>query len=373
MGYFFTLLASFLRCRLRRWKTWLLFLLLPGIAIAASTMTDAAPTAPVTVGVVLPDEGAEDFWALLQDQNSDLLAFVQTDEETLDRNVAAGRWDCGFILPEDFEERIGEMDFQRLLILRISSGSAVYPLVQESVSSCLAQLAAPVIAWDYLVENQIVGAGDYARMEALLMQMRAETKKIGIRLSTSDGSSLSVPQLLESGSQQFLFWLISAVILIRMLFASADLCRFSGSAAVRRLQPIRSSLPLIAARGCADGLLILSSGCIAMLILGGGLWGCMAVIWDTLFWLSLALVLAQFPGIHAPLMFLIPFAPVISFLLSSVAVDVSMFLPQAAGLLQWTPVALFLRICAADAAAMAVLAAAGLLCWLPSLALDRHR
>ena len=373
--YFFTLLGNFLRCRIRQWKTWLLFLLLPGIALAAGFATEAEPTAPVTVGVVLPEDGAEEFWDLLENQNSDLLSFVQTDAETLDRNVAAGKWDCGLILPEDFEERIEELDFDRLITLRISSGSAVYPLVQESVSSCLARLATPIIAWDYLTENQIVGADDYDRMEERLAQLRGETQKIGIRLSTSDASSLSVPQILEEGSQRFLFWLISAVILIRMLFASADLLRFSGSAAARRLQPIRSSVLLLAARGCADGLLILVSGCAAMLLLGAGTRGCTAVLCHTLFWLSLSVLLAQFPGIQGALIAFIPSAPVISFLLSSVAVDISLFLPEAAGVLRWIPVSLFLRICDGDAVAAISLAAAGLLCWLPVPALDRmgHR
>lgn len=375
MGYFFSVLGSFLSCRLRQWKSWLLLLLLPGIALAAKNLTAAEPTSPVTVGVVLPAEGAEVFWNLLEDQNSDLLTFVPTDERTLDRNVAAGRWDCGLILPEDFEERIEESDFDRLITLRISSGSAVYPLVRESVSSCLARLASPVIAWDYLLENQIVEKADFARMEDRLDQMRAETKKIGIRLSTPEGSALSVPQILETGSQRFLYWLISAVILIRVLFASADLCCFSTSAAARRLRPIRSSLLLVSARGCADSMLILLSGCSAMVILGGGLRGCGAVVCDTLFWLSVSILLAQFPGIHGALVVFIPAAPVISFLLSSVVVDVSLVLPRAAGLLRWIPVSLFLRICDGDAAAAAALAAAGVVCWLGALALAqlRHR
>lgn len=375
MRYFLALFGTFLRCRIRQWRTWLLFLLLPGMALAATMMSDVSTTAPVTVGVVLPADGATVFWELLECQNNELLTFVQTDPDTLDRNVAAGRWDCGLILPEDFEARISEMDFLRLITLRISSGSAVYPLVQESVSACLAQLATPVIAWDYLVESQILQETDHAQMEAQLARMRAQTRTIGIRLSTFDGSSLSAPQILQEGSQRFLFWIISAVILIRMLFASADLCRFSASAAARRLLPIRSTLPLIAAKACSDSLLLLFSGSIAMIMLGGGIQGCTAVICHTLFWLSLSLLLAQFPGIHGLLVAFIPSAPVISFLLSSVAVDISLFLPDVAGMLQWLPVSLFLRICDGDAAALIALAAAGFVCWLPLavLELGRHR
>ena len=371
MRFFSAAFRCFFTQRIRSAKFWLILLMLPLITVTIHHLTVSEPTTPVTVGVVLPADSSSGIWELLEIQNSDLLTFVQTDPVTLDQQVTSGKWDCGLIFPDDFDERIRQQETERLVVLRIGPGSAVYPLVQESVSAALAQLAAPIIAWDYLVQNQISAASDFSQMQDILTQMESSTKRIGIQLTTADGSSLAVPQILETSSRQILFWLIAAVILTRVLFASADLCRFSASDSIRRMHPLRSAFSLTAAKACVDSLLICIPGCLAIVLIGGGIWGCLAVMSYTLLWMFLSILLSQFPGAHSPLAALVPFAPVISFLLSSAAVDISLLLPNLAPLLSWIPVSLYLQTCNGNPMALIVLIAASFTLFCAGFLLDR--
>ena len=349
MRYFFFSIFSELTVRLRSIKSWLITLLLPAMILAAGQMLPAEEiSAPVQVGVAIPEEGAEGLWALLDARSNDVVEFCLTDADTIDRNVAAGRWDCGLVVAEDFADRVKQLDLDRVITIRIGLGSAVYPLVRETVSACMAQLIGPDIAMEYLLESGIVTEQTASQAEPFLKDDLDETERVNVRMSTPDGEPLSALELAQEGMDAILCWMVSAVILVRMLLGATDLGKWIRSAPIRRMKSLRTNACLMAARIGADGLLMFLSGSVALLLLGKGIFGCMAVMGYVLFWMVIAILLAHFPSISGGLPVFMPFAVVLSLLLSSVLVDISLIVPVFSGVSGWFPDALFLRGCEGD-------------------------
>ena len=338
MKYFLTSAKFTLRQRLGSIRNWLVLLLLPIFAFTASIMLpDWQAEAPVSVGVVLPENGGEEMWQLLEARNDGVISFILTDEDTLDRNIAAGRWDCGIILAKNFDQMVQELDTDRLFTLRIGPGSTVYPLVKETISACVAQLITPDVAMDYLWDSGIIAKEITLDLE--------EPDRVLVSMSTLDGSSVQVPELTTRSTQNMLRWLTCITILVRMLFGTADLAKWIRSPGMKRMEPLQSPLCSMAARAGTDALLLFLSGSAAMLLLGDGFRGCLAVLGYVVFWLMVSLLLAQFSAVTTALHVFIPFAVVISFLLSSVLMDISLIFPQLSGISRWLPASMFLGIC----------------------------
>lgn len=338
MNYFLTSANFTLQQRLGSLRNWLVLLLLPLLALMASVMLpDWQAESPVSVGVVLPESGSKEMWQLLQARNDGVISFILTDEDTLDRNIAAGRWDCGIILSKNFDQMVQELDTDRIFTLRIGPGSTVYPLVKETISACMAQLIAPDIAMDYLWDSGIIDEDIFLQLE--------EPDRVLVSMSTLDNKPLRVPELTTRSTQNLLRWLICITILVRMLFGTADLAKWIHSPGMKRTEPLRSPLCSMAARGGADALLLFLSALSAMLLLGDGFRGCIAVLGYVVFWLMVSLLLAQFPAVTMALHVFIPFAVVISFLLSSVLMDISLIFPQLSGISRWLPASMFLGVC----------------------------
>lgn len=374
MRFLWTQFVCTLSLRLKNWKNLLVLALLPAMILGVTALIPRTEVStPVTVGVALPEEGGADFWALLSRQNNGILTFVEAEPEIIDRNVASGQWDCGLILEEDFDELLEELDTRRLITLRISGGSAVYPLVQESVSACLAQLAGPYIAREYLLESGIVSQEQMPQVQTRLEESLGESDRVLVNMQSLDGKALELPELTRRGTERFLCWLIAAAILVRMVFGAADLGRWSATGASGRMAPLRSATAMLTARAGADAVLMMVSGWIGVLLLKGSLWGCLAVAGFALFWLAASVLLAHFSRIHPVLPVLIPFGVVISFLLSPVLLDISLILPAAAGISRWLPVTLFLEVWSGNGNALALLLAAAALWLLLSVGIDRLR
>ena len=165
MRFFLAGVYTTLSVRLRSVRVWAALLLLP--LLAASVVLFLPPqesVAPVEVGVCLKDGSGQVLWQRLQQRSSGVIAFVLAEEDQILRNVASGRWDCGLILAEDFDQRLEVLDTDGIITLRISAASVVYPLVREVVSASMAELASPCLAREYLLESRMVP--DEAALEA---------------------------------------------------------------------------------------------------------------------------------------------------------------------------------------------------------------
>ena len=360
MKYFITSAKFTIQQRFGSLRNWLVLLLLPLLALGASIMLpEWHVEAYVSVGVVLPESGGKEMWQLLQARNDGVISFILADEENLERNIASGRWDCGIILAENFDQMVKELDTDRLFTLRIGPGSTVYPLVKETIAACVAQLIAPDIAKDYLWDSGIIA-------EDIALQLE-EPDLVLVSMSTLDNQPLRVPELTTRSTQNLLRWLICIAILVRMLFGAADLSKWIHSPGMKRTNPLRSPLISMAARAGADALLLFISASVAMLLLGDGFRGCIAVLGYVLFWLMLSLLLAQYPSVTTILHVFTPFAVVISFLLSSVLMDISLLFPQLSGVSRWLPVSMFLGICNGNWQDYLHLMAGGFLCLVAAL------
>lgn len=328
-------------------------------------------SAPVQVGVVLPDKGGEAFWELLEQRSGTVLTFHKTDADTVDRNIAAGKWDCGIILCEDFEKCVEKADLTRAFTIRIGEGSTVYPLVREAVSACAIQLVGPGIGAEYLLDKGIVS--DEAALEQIrpmLEQTLDDSERVLIHLTTSDGQPLESLKLADKGVDLILCWVVSAVLLVWLLLCATDLARWLQTPAARRMAPLRSATCLMAAKIGGDGILALLLGCTAMVTLKIGFPGALAISCYVIFWLSMAFLLAHFASISTVIPVFAPFVMVISLLMSSVLVDISLVVPQLGIISKWFPCRLFLKICQGDWIGAIILLSGSVVCILASMGLD---
>ena len=351
-------------------------LLMAALVLAAVGQFPAQQvTAPVQVGVVLPETGGDAFWALLEQRSGTVLTFHKTDPDTLDRNIAAGKWDCGILLSKDFAQCVDKADLTRAFTVRIGQGSTVYPLVREAVAACAIQLISPGIAAQYLLESGIVSdENTLEQLRPLLEQTLDESQRVLISLTTPDGAPLEPLKLAEKGVDLILCWLVSAVLLVWLLLCATDLSRWLQRPAVKRMAPLQSPTCLMAAKIGGDAIWALSLGCVAMILLKTGVFGCGAVLGYGLFWLSLALLLAHFTAVSTLIPVFVPFIMVISLLLSSVAVDISLVVPQLGAVSRWLPSRLFLNTCQGELSGLNILLAGSAVCILLSIGLDRlHR
>lgn len=358
MRYLWTAFRLSLLARLRRWRTWaaVALVLLAALAVRLSPAEEALT--PVTVGVVLPPEGGEDFWRGLEEREPGLVRFVRTDPETLRRQVSAGRWDCALTLAEDFPERLPSLDLDGVVTVTVGPGSTVYPLVQETAAAVLTALAAPAIAEAYLASGPLAGTP---------LPELEEVRRVGISLRTPGGRPLGTAELASSGRDGLLRAAAAALLLVWALSTAVDLGRWLETAEARRTLACRSAPALLLPRllaalvpplaAAALGLRTAACGGAAALLPYGAAVG------------ALALALASLPWAWRALPPLIPLAAVSVFVLSPAVVDVGALFPGLSPLVEALPATLYLRACQGDGGAvLRLLALAAVLAVLARLA-----
>lgn len=351
-----------------RWRGWLLVLLAPLLILCARRVLPAADTAaPVQVGVVLPAQGGQAFWARLEARGGGAADFCLTDEETARRQVASGWWDCALLLPADFDERLARRDTARLITLLKSPGSAAYPMVRETAAACLVELVSPGVAEGYLLSSGIADKDTVAAMRPRLRETLGEAERVQVTLQTLSGRPLSAPELAADGMENLLAGLLAILLLVYALFAAIDLGRWLDTPFARRLLPLRGPLALLLPRLAGAMLPALCAGLLALGAAGSAGRCLLPLLAYLLFLASLALALARCRALCSALPVLMPFVPAAGLLLSPVLADLSPFFPALAPVMRWAPVTLFLRGCAGRWQATLTLAAAaaallGLLC-----------
>ena len=359
-----------LSLQLRSWKTWLFVLLLPALVwLLPAVMPEQERSAPVQVGVCLPEEGGEAFWTLLKARGGVVVTFIRADEDTIAGKVASGQWDCGLLLPEDFRERLESLDTGRLVTLCVGDGSTVYPLVRETAAACLAELLAPGIAREYLLDSGIADENTIQDMTPRLEQILLDADRVGITMTTLDGRDLDAPALADSTLSDLLHGLVAVVLLIWMLFSAMDMGRWLDTPSVRRLRALRTPTELLLPRAAAAAVPLLCSAGSALCLLPAGNRG----LWPLTAYLAalsgLSFLAARVRPIWTAFPVLAPAVPVFCLLTSQIIFDPAVLFPAAA-LFRWTPVSLYLRACKGAASAGAALWGCGAGALALSIALD---
>lgn len=377
MSFFLSGFRAALSLRLRRRRTWLLLLLPLAVLAAVRALPARETSAPVQVGVVLPEEGAGAFWELLESRGGQAVAFLPADEAQARRQVAAGRWDCALLLPEDFGARLARLDSYELVTVLTGPGSAAYPMVRETAAACLAQLMAPGLAERYLLDSGIADADSVAALRPRLERTLTEGERVLVSLETADGRPLDPLALAEQSADRLLAGLLAVVLLVCALFAAMDLGRWLRSPFARRTLPLRGAFALLLPRLAAQLLPMLCAGALALLPLEAPLRYLPALPLYLLCLGAAALALARCGPLCAALPALMPFVPPAALLLSPVLLDLSAFVPALAPLVRWNPVTLYLRACDGGwEAGLALLAGAAVLlalALLPELLPARRR
>lgn len=357
MSFFLSLFRTTLQQRLRRIRSWVILLLIPCLIVGIHVaLPDESVSAPVQVGVALPEDGGDALWALLEARSGTVLTFIAADMETIDRNIAAGRWDCGVIVNEDFAELLEQMDTKRIFTLHVGEGSAVYPLVREAVAACMASLVTEPIAQDYLQDAGI------PHDSSSLYQVLGSEDRVIVTMQTADGTPLHPFELGSRSVQKILSWVISAAILVWMLLCAHDLGRWSHSGATKRILTLRSYTCVACARMAADWLLILLPSLIAMIAIGVGVYGCAAVCGYSLFWGAVGILAARLPAVWQSVPLLPPFAVVLSLLLSGALLDLGSLFPAFSDLGGFIPANLYMQTCnTSPSAILPLLASAAVL------------
>lgn len=372
MSFFTAAFASGLRARLAHWRTWVLLLLLPLAAFgAARLLPPEEVSAPVQVGVVLPEEGGKLFWEKLQARSGLVVTFHKAGLAQARRQVGLGRWDCALVLPEDFYRRLEALDTGELFTLLIGPGSAVYPLVRETVAACVAECVSPAMAEEYLLDSGITAQDDLPAVRPRLREVLGDQDRVLVALETADGRPLDPLTLAGRGVSDLAAGLTAILLLIWALFTAMDLGRWLNSPFARRLAPLRGTTALLLPRLAEALLPALCAGGLALLAAGAPAPCVPALIPYLLFWGGAALALARFPGVWTALPVFTPFVPAAGLLLSPVLLDLSLLFPALGPAVRWNPVTLYLRTCGGSLGDGALLAAGGGVLLLFSLMLDR--
>lgn len=346
MSFFWTCLKTTLQTRLSSWRTWLLLLLMPALAFGGRQLLPAEETAaPVQVGVVLPRQGGEAFRQRLEERSGLVVSFLPADADEAQRQVAAGRWDCALVLPDDFEERLEQLDTYELITLLTGPGSTVYPMVRETAAACIAELISPGIAEDCLLDLGIADEDSLADLRPRLNETLLDQDRVLVTMETPDGRPLDPITLADSGTDVLLSGLLAIVLLVYALFAAMDLGRWLDSPFARRLLPLRGAPALLLPRLAGALLPALCAGTLALLALDDPLCCLLPLLSYLLFLGTAALVLARFRPLWTALPVLMPFVPAAGLLLSPVLLDVSLLFPALAPVVRWMPVTLYLRAC----------------------------
>ena len=371
MNFSFTLFKTAL---LSRWRAGLLLLLLPLTAFGArALLPPEEASAPVQVGVVLPEEGGEAFWERLEKRSGLVAAFRRSGLSRAEREVAAGRWDCALVLPEDFEDRLTRLEVDGLFTLVTGPGSAVYPMVRETASACVAELISPGMAEEYLLDSGIVEADRLETVRPRLRQVLLDRDRVLVSMETWDGRPLDPLVLADSGVSGLLSGLTAILLLIWALLAAMDLGRWLDAPFARRLRPLRGASALLLPRLGAALVPALCAGALALLAVDRPLPCILSLVPYLLFWGAAALALARLRPLWSALPAVLPSVPVLALLLSPVLLDLSLLFPALGPLIRWTPITLYLRACGGSWGDGLVLAAGGAAILAVLLAAERKK
>lgn len=366
--------ALFQTALLSRRRGWFLLLLLPLITFGARALLPPEEVStPVQVGVVLPESGGESFWERLEERSGLVVTFRLSSLSRAEGQVASGRWDCALVLPEDFEARLARLDVDGLFTLLTGPGSAVYPMVRETVSACVAELVSPSMAEEYLLDSGIAAPEGLEDVRPRLHEVLLDQDRVLVSMETADGRPLDPLTLADSGVSTLLSGLTAILLLIWALLAAMDLGRWLDAPFTRRLLPLRGDLALLLPRLGVALVPALCAGALALLAVERPVHCILSLIPYLLFWGAAALAMARLRPVWSALPAVVPFVPALGIVLSPVLLDLSAIFPALEPIIRWNPVTLYLRACGGSWADGLLLAAAGLVILAVLLAADRKR
>lgn len=277
----------------------------------------------IAVGAAFQEDSqtARALMHLLEQEKSGEAVFYLADEEELIANVSTGRWECGYLFPDDLEKRLEAGAWQSLVTLVVSEHSTVYEPVTEMVSAALLELY-----WGEIAEEYLHGLGLAVSVDQTLEQALPEENWVALQIVTLDGEGGTEQPAggLDYGS--LLPGLVGLWLFMAALLAGGELFRWRQEPYVQYALPGTGLWPLLLPECAVMALTALLSGLVSLLLAGGdgrsiaGLVLYQAVL--TL--LSLVLALPDWTGQALPVV--LPMMPLLALAASPLLVDVSRYL-----------------------------------------------
>lgn len=328
-----------------------LFLLLLALTVTAVLLPGNGADTVVEVGLVLPEEGGEAIAALLQ-KGSQGIRYTVTDEQTAEKRILSGRWDCALVLAEDFEEKLARLDTYRLITVKTGPASTVHPLVREHAAACVMELMSEGIAREYLEANGIDASG----LNQSFLELEAQVPRVQVRMQTLGGKSLRLPALKGETARYMLRGGAAVLLLLLTLYLAVDLGRWLQSGAARRLLALRPAGQLLLPRLCAGILPMLMWGIVLTAVAGGGVRGGLAWLLYGLTLMGISLLTARVPALWQAVPVCAPFLAVGCILLEPVLLDTGRLFPLLDKWGWWRPLTLYVKGCGGSARALGLLA-----------------
>ena len=337
---------------LRRPGYLVMLLLLPLVVVGARVLLPREElTSSLTVGIAIDPrcQRGEELRRLLEERGGGQLEFVFTDRDTLEAMVAAGSWECGFVTAEDFDQRLDQGDFTRLLLQVRSPATTLDNIVAVRVFSALLELCREDIALRYLQRVGIVEGEPTREQLDRLGQILPLDERMNVEARALDGSPLSLGRSahMDAGAAAALLRGLAAVLLLLCaLMTGGELNRWMDSPSARRALPFTSPLSLLLPR-----LAVLSAAALA----------------------ALALLLAVAPGAGEVLPVLFPLVPVVCAVLCPILFDVGQYVPAVLPLSRLLPTTQFLLAAGGNSRSLMWLGVMALIFFAAALLLARLR
>ncbi len=214
----------------------------------------------IPVGVAIPEGSVhgEELFSYLENENN-LVEFLYASEDDIQRNVAAGHWECGFILNHEFDERIESRRYTGLFQVLINEGTSMDVLVSESVTTAMLELVADDLGDRYL---KSVGAD----IEGIDYKIDEDLK---FEIHTVINGDLDFEQITSSYSADIMNGMISVILIALAIILGDGVAKKFQSLYYQRLLAMvgysRLLLPMIT----GSALLIGAFYMILTLFLGG--------------------------------------------------------------------------------------------------------
>lgn len=328
-------------------------LAMPALALLLGLLLPHTTTAaPLRVGVLLPQGSANaaQLWQSLATQADESLQFEQAEtRDELEAMVAATAWECGYILPDDFDARVAAGRYSRLLTRVDSPATSTTSLVDWAMTAALLELCAPDLTLAYLDRAGIVPTAEQDVLQPALSQAFGAVRQARVQLVPlqGQGTTIAPPPLgftLARGVLALLLMLYACLGAVQLL---ADL----GTGFFGRAMPYTGPAPMLLAGALTlllpAAILAAASLCIMAALFPGQLlvlWleGCLLLLY-LLQLAGLAVLLAGFFRGGDTLLGLLPFLLVACLLLCPIITDLSLYLPALRPVSLLLPPTLYLR------------------------------
>lgn len=337
------LMLGFLRL-LRRPARLAGLLLLPAVIFAAGILLPPQSLDnPLHVGICLPEDspGAAELWETLCQTEQAYVVFHTASETEITEKVAAGKWECGFILHPAFETRYQQEDCGWLATVVTSRSGTLSPILTEAFSTALYHIRAPWLAQAYAEQNGLADANGLAALRQQVADGLPENRQMELVVESIHGQAqANAPVHFGTAMARSVCRGFTAIFLFLYgLLTAADLHTAGQTGWFARTAAFTGQSQLFAGLAFAQfgaaglcGIAAYSATEWFFAANGIKLIGIAAICLYTAMLAGLALVLAWLPGASQWLAAILPFIPAICLIFCPVLFDAGQFFAPAKAL-----------------------------------------